>query len=70
MIVTIQVCADPDEPNVSSVKLLNIQITAACGLIRNDKKRMNHCLTLQRIIESYHFKFRYSAKGPEMDILR
>uniref|UniRef100_A0A3Q4GFQ6 Zebrafish testis-expressed 38 n=1 Tax=Neolamprologus brichardi TaxID=32507 RepID=A0A3Q4GFQ6_NEOBR len=29
-----------------------------------------HCLTLQRIIESYHFKFRYSAKGPEMDILR
>uniref|UniRef100_A0A3B4GZ43 HORMA domain-containing protein 1-like n=1 Tax=Pundamilia nyererei TaxID=303518 RepID=A0A3B4GZ43_9CICH len=23
-----------------------------------------------RIIESYHFKFRYSAKGPEMDILR
>uniref|UniRef100_A0A3B4H224 HORMA domain-containing protein 1-like n=1 Tax=Pundamilia nyererei TaxID=303518 RepID=A0A3B4H224_9CICH len=23
----------------------------------------------QRIIESYHFKFRYSAKGPEMDIL-
>uniref|UniRef100_A0A3B4GZ63 HORMA domain-containing protein 1-like n=1 Tax=Pundamilia nyererei TaxID=303518 RepID=A0A3B4GZ63_9CICH len=24
----------------------------------------------RRIIESYHFKFRYSAKGPEMDILR
>lgn len=38
MNVTIQVCADPDEPNVSSVKLLNIQITAACGLIGNDKK--------------------------------
>lgn len=28
------------------------------------------CLFFQCIIESYHFKFKYTEKGPQMDIQR
>uniref|UniRef100_A0A3B4GW19 HORMA domain-containing protein 1-like n=1 Tax=Pundamilia nyererei TaxID=303518 RepID=A0A3B4GW19_9CICH len=35
-----------------------------------EKQYVSRAYRSTRIIESYHFKFRYSAKGPEMDILR